>query len=281
MDPLASGRYEFQQEIGRGGMGRVVKARDTVLDRLVAIKIVEAGSDPSFIARLTREARATARLSHPNIVTVYDVGETSDSAFIVMEYVAGETLEKRMSQGGGPNWESFIPVLGQCAAALDYAHHEGIVHRDIKPSNIMIRSDGTPKILDFGIAKFVAVREAGLTQSGTFIGTPKYIAPEQVLGTGVGPWTDQYALGVIAYRLMAGRYPFDAENITRLFEQVTQETPPPPSTFNPSLPRSIDQALLKSLAKDPAQRFGSCTKLIEAIEDAPAENTGSRNAPTM
>ncbi|HEY2019145.1 MAG TPA: serine/threonine-protein kinase, partial [Bryobacteraceae bacterium] len=271
MDSRLPDRYDILEEIGRGGMGRVVKARDASLGRLVAIKIVESDSDPSFIARLTREAHATALLSHPNIVTVYDVGVTENSAFIVMEYVAGQTLEKRMKSMEAAEWGRFVPVLAPCADALDYAHMMGIVHRDIKPANIMIRDDAAPKILDFGIAMVAASHGTSLTQRGTFLGTPQFMSPEQILGNTVGPWTDQYAFALIIYRLLAGRHPFDGEETLRLFYQITQTPPPPPSTFNPALPQRIDQTLLKALAKNPEERFGSCVKLLEALVDSPVE----------
>ncbi len=268
MDQVLLGRYEILQELGRGGMGRVVKARDVSLLRLVAIKFVLGGNDPSFIARLLREAQATALLSHPNIVNIYDVGQVDDSAFIVMEYLAGHTLDTRMRYVPPEEWGRFVPALAQCAHALDYAHRKGIVHRDIKPSNIMITDDAVPKILDFGIARVAASAGTQITQTGSFLGTPSHMAPEQIHGANIGPRTDQYALAAIAYTLLTGRLPFVAPEIVSLIAQIVHNPPPVPSTLNPTLSRTVDQVLLKALEKDPAKRFGSCLELFEALEHA-------------
>ena len=275
MDRPLLERYEILEEIGRGGMGRVVRARDLSLLRLVAIKIVPAGNDPNYIERLTREARATALLSHPNIVAVYEMGQMDDSAFIVMEYVTGHTLETRMRGVPPAEWGRFVPMLAQCAGALDYAHRKGIVHRDIKPSNIMIRDDAVAKVLDFGIARVAASREASVTQTGTFVGTPLYMAPEQIFAAKADPRTDQYALAVIAYTLLAGRHPFTGTEVLQLIRQITQDLPPRPSSFNPALSRKADDVLLKALSKDPAKRFESCVELFAELDRCLSEEVAS------
>jgi serine/threonine protein kinase len=264
---LRFGRFEVIEEIGRGGMGRVLKARDLELGRLVAIKLVEGRVDPDFLARLKQEGHLIAILSHPNIVTIYELGQTEDSAFIVMEYVSGRSLERRMSDITPPEWGQFIPALKPCADALDYAHRRGIVHRDIKPSNIMIRDDGVPKILDFGIAKAtLSPDEDTRTLAGTFVGTLSYMAPEQATGGKMGPAADQYSLATIAYKLLAGRHPFGVADTIHLLFQVTQVEPPHPSSFNPALSRTTDSVLLRGLAKDPSMRYGSCAELVAELE---------------
>ncbi|MEP6539039.1 MAG: serine/threonine-protein kinase [Bryobacteraceae bacterium] len=276
MDEVLVGRYEILQEIGRGGMGRVVKARDLSLLRLVAIKVVRADNDPTFVSRLSREAQATALLSHPNIVNIYDVGQVDGAAFIVMEYLAGDTLETRMHYVPQDEWGRFLPMLGLCADALDYAHRKGIVHRDVKPSNIMITSEAVPKLLDFGIARVTASLGTQITQTGAFMGTPSHMAPEQIQGVNVGPRADQYSLAVTAFTLLTGRLPFPAADVISLIAQILHNAPPVPSSLNPALPRKVDQVLLKALDKDPANRFGSCLELFEALERATSETSAKR-----
>jgi serine/threonine protein kinase len=264
---LRFGRFEVIEEIGRGGMGRVLKARDPELGRVVAIKVVEGRTDPMFLSRLRREAQSIAILTHPNIVAIYDLGQAEDTTFIVMEYVSGRSLEARMSAVPPTEWGNFIPVLRPCADALDYAHRKGIVHRDIKPSNIMIRDDGVPKILDFGIARATLISdEETRTQPGTFVGTLSYMGPEQAIGGRIGPAADQYSLATIAYKLLAGRPPFEVVDTIRLLYQIVREEPPPPSAFNRTLSRTTDAVLLKGLAKDPSKRYGTCTELVQELE---------------
>jgi serine/threonine protein kinase len=267
----APGRYEILEEIGRGGTGHVVKARDSTLGRLVAIKLVRVGGNPEAQSRLQREARSSAILSHPNIVTAYDFGTADDLVYVVMEYVVGRTLQQRMQSVPPTEWARFLPALVQCGDALDFAHRRGIVHRDIKPSNIMIGDNGVPKILDFGIAKLAADREMSRTADGDLLGTPLFMAPEQVRGQPAGPQTDQYALALIAYNLLAGTHPLSAESTYGLLQAIVLVPPPPPSRWNPSLTRGIDQVLLKALSKDPAERFGSCRELFDALYGAESE----------
>lgn len=272
-------RYEILEELGRGGMGRVVKARDITLLRLVAIKFVESSNDVSFLARLTHEAQATALLSHPNIVTVYDAGQMDGLAFIVMEYVAGRTLRTVMGETDPAEWPRFLPALSRCGDALDYAHRMGIVHRDVKPSNIMITDQAIPKLLDFGIAKVIASRETVITQTGTFVGTLLYMAPEQATGGNIGPPADQYALALITYTLLVGRHPFSGTETVRLVYQIVEEEPPLPSTINRALPREIDSVLLKALSKDPAKRFGSCKEFFDRLDESFANPPQAASAP--
>ncbi len=262
---LDLGRYELLDELGRGGMGRVWKARDTALNRLVAVKFVESGGNPEVAERLKREGRAIALLSHPNIVTIYDVIEVDGEVCIVMEYVSGASLERRMRDTSLPERAQLLPLLSPCADALDYAHRRGVIHRDIKPSNIMVGEDGTAKVLDFGIAKISASVEMEATQTGTFLGTPLYAPPEQIMAGIVGPRSDQYSLGVVAYQLLAGRHPFDTRDTISLIHQITTRDAPAPSKFNPLLGRKTDHVLLRALSKNPADRFPSCREMFDAL----------------
>lgn len=266
------GRYEILEELGQGGLGRVVRARDLSLLRQVAIKIVPANHDEEFVERLRTEARATAILSHPNIVTVFDVGMDDDAAYIVMEYVSGTTLETRMRSVPAAEWPRFIPMLAQCGDALDFAHRKGIIHRDIKPSNIMIRDDAIAKVLDFGIAKVVAGRETGASQQDLLMGTPRYMAPEQIRGVNVGPWSDQYALATILYTLLSGRHPIAAEDMATVIRSILQDPVEPPSQFNKGVGSGVDRVILQALAKQPGDRFGTCREMFSALLEAVAED---------
>jgi serine/threonine protein kinase len=268
IDSALLSRYEILQELGRGGMGSVVKARDLKLLRLVAIKFVESLDDPSFVERLTREAQATALLSHPNIVTIFDTGQTGNSAFIVMEYVAGHTLQTRMTQLPPAEWRQFLPALALCGDALDYAHRKGITHRDVKPSNVMLSDESVPKLLDFGIAKVLASRENSITQAGSLLGTPLYMAPEQATGGAMGPRTDQYALALIAYQLLVGSHPFQGLGTVNLIYEIVEARLPAPSTLNPGLASAVDIVLLQALSKDPARRFASCKEFFDRLNAA-------------
>ncbi len=270
MDISPPSRYQPIAELGRGGMGRVLKAHDTALNRIVAIKLVKADSDPEIVERLKREALAIAKLSHPNIVTIFDVIEMDGDVGIVMEYVAGVTLEQRMRQESPTERVNLLPRLSPCADALDYAHRRGVIHRDIKPSNIMLGEDGLAKVLDFGIAKVASSRERSATQTGAFLGTPGYISPEQLTGGRIGPRTDQYSFAVLLYELLAGREPFQATEIDIYgqIHQIVTQPAPPPSTFNPALSRRTDQALLKALSKNPEDRFVSCREMFDGVAAA-------------
>ncbi len=224
--------YDLLEPIGRGGMGVVFKARQRALGRLVALKQIRAGldADPSELLRFQTEAEAAARLAHPNIVRVFDVGVQDGSPYIAMELVEGNSLAQRL--GAGPLQPPEAAVLVEkLARALDHAHVHGVVHRDLKPANILLTADLTPRIVDFGLVKFEGA--AALTQTGAIIGTPRYMAPEQSVGGPAGYAVDIYALGVILYECLTGSPPFDADTPLELIEQVRNTEPVAPASFCP------------------------------------------------
>jgi tRNA A-37 threonylcarbamoyl transferase component Bud32 len=286
------GRYKIVRELGRGAMGVVYHAIDPNIGRPVAIKTIRLGEgrkpeeQDRLRERLLREARSAGMLSHPGIVTIYDVEQQGDLAYIAMEYVDGPTLDHVLSQGPiAP--EQMFSILGQTAVALDYAHQKGTVHRDIKPANIMIAGDGTAKITDFGIAKINASDQ--FTVTGTIVGTPHYMSPEQVQGLAVDGRSDQFSLGVIAYEMLTGEKPYTGEHLTTVVYKIVAEEPVSPHRLNPSLAGAIENVLRKSLAKKPEGRYRSCQELTEALEKACAASRGwkamarggSLNEPTM
>src|SRR5712692_8565661 len=291
MDQL--GRYQIISELGRGAMGVVFRALDPSIGREVAIKtirlseVANAEQRGKQRERLFREARSAGILSHPGIVTVYDMAEQDETAYITMEFVQGSTLEQILALNEPLEPARLFSLLRQTAAALDYAHHRGIIHRDIKPANIIVNEAGTAKIADFGIAKISAADQ--LTQTGLIVGTPNYMAPEQVQGKPVSGLADQYSLTVLAYEMLTGDKPFVAEQLTTLVFQIVCEPPPPANRLNPTLGPQIEAVLQKGLSKQPDERYGDCTALVEALEAACAANPGWKslgrggglNLPTM
>jgi serine/threonine-protein kinase len=273
--PKTIGRYEVLEEIGRGSMGVVYKARDPRIGRVVALKCVSfsfplgPGEEEDFLRRFYHEAQIAGRLSHGNIVTIYDVGEKSaeGAAFIAMEYVTGSNLQELLAGGGRLPLTQIADLASQAADALDYAHANGVVHRDIKPGNLVLTESGQLKILDFGIARVTA---ADASRPGRFLGTPNYMAPEQVTGSPVDGRADQFALGVTLFHLMTGERPFAGESITAISYQVVNVTPPPPSRLNPTLPAAVDPILARALAKAPADRYPRCGDLAADLKSAVA-----------
>ena len=235
------GRYKIVRELGRGAMGVVYHAIDPNIGRPVAIKTIQLGNvrnpgeQERLRERLFREARSAGILSHPSIVTIYDVEQQDDLAFIAMEYVDGPTLDQILSAPRPIDPERMFRLLAQTAAALDYAHQKGIVHRDIKPANIMIAADGTAKITDFGIAKITTSEQ--LTMTGSIVGTPHYMSPEQVQGQPVDGRSDQFSLAVIAYEMLTGEKPYAGEHLTTVVYKIVAEEPVPPHTFERDLGR--------------------------------------------
>lgn len=267
------GRYEIVSEVGRGGMGIVYRGVDTVLGRTVAIKTIRLGEQGTpeeartLRERLIREARAAATLSHPNVVTVHDIGQEGDVDYIVMEFVQGRTLDGVLADPDAPHTqEFFLEVLEGAARALDYAHAHGIVHRDVKPSNILIQDRGGVKISDFGIAKLTS--STTMTETGKLLGSPHYMAPEQLKGERVTGSSDQFALAAIAYTLLTGRKPFDGDTFAALAAKVLFEDPPSPLLFNTRLSPEVEQVLSKAMSKDPAGRFESCAQFVDALKNA-------------
>ncbi len=266
------GRYQITRELGRGAMGVVYHAIDPTIGRPVAIKTLrlrdmDDGLHRSRLReRLFREARSAGALSHPGIVTIYDMDEVDGLAYIAMEFVDGHTLDQLLADPQGLSRERLIEVLRQAAAALDYAHRKGVVHRDIKPANIMIDTAGAVKITDFGIAKITQLE--GQTLTGVLIGTPNYMSPEQVQGHETDGRSDQFSLGVIAYEMLTGERPFSGEQISTVVYKIVTEQPVPAQNVNTSLNDGIDKVLRRGLAKKPDRRFASCTAFATALTTA-------------
>jgi serine/threonine protein kinase len=277
------GRYKIIRELGRGAMGVVYHAIDPNIGRPVAIKTIHFGGNrkPEEIEkmreRLFREARSAGMLSHPGIVTIYDVEQQGELAYIAMEYVDGPTLDQLLSESEPLDAERMFSILGQTAVALDYAHSKGIVHRDIKPANIMIAADGTSKIADFGIAKITAAEN--LTMTGSIVGTPHYMSPEQVQGQHVDGRSDQFSLAVIAYEMLTGEKPYTGEHLTTVVYKIVAEEPVLPRRLNPSLSTGIENVLRKALSKKPDARYRNCQEFVESMEKACAATKGWKLMP--
>jgi hypothetical protein len=255
--------YEIEDLLGRGGMGVVFRARHLRLNRVVALKMTLGGSyaGPRERSRFQREAEAVARLQHPNVVPIYDVGDSDGRAYFTMEYVAGGSLAQKLSGAPQPAREA-AALIATLACAVHVAHGSEIVHRDLKPANVLLAADGTPKISDFGLARRLD-GAAALTWSGTAVGTPSYMAPEQATGKpdAVGPAADIYSLGAILYEMLTGRPPFRAESAAATVEQVLTRDPVAPSRLNPTVPRDLETVCLKCLQKDPDKRYAAAAEL--------------------
>jgi len=265
------GKYQVGSEIGQGGMGKVYKGYDPTLDRYVALKVMAPHLtwEEEFVERFLREARSAARLRHPNIVTIYDVGRDRGWYYFSMDYVEGKTVAQLIKERGRTSIQDALQILRPLASALDYAHEQGLVHRDIKPSNVVVGDDGHVTLMDFGIAR--ASQTTRLTRSGAVMGTPEYMAPEQARGDDVDRRTDQYALGVIAYEMLVGKAPFQAESTPTLLYKIVHEGPPPLHDARPDLPRAATTALNQALAKEREHRYPTCTAFVDGLEQAGQE----------
>jgi serine/threonine-protein kinase len=266
------GRYALTEEIGRGSMGTVYKASDPLIERTVAVKTIDlAKLDDGSLeprARFLREAKAAGRLSHPGIVTIYDVGEIEDTAFIVMELVQGRSLKDILDRGEKIPLAAALAILSQTADALDFAHRHGVVHRDVKPGNVMLTRHGTVKITDFGIAR---IDQTKRTRTGILVGSPGYMSPEQLSGKPIDGRSDVFSLGSLLYELAAGKGPFDAErpeDVVTLMANITSRPHAPPSAVNPALPASTDAIVAKALAKRPADRYRSAGDMAADLRRA-------------
>ena len=286
MEVSQLGRYQIVAELGKGAMGVVYRALDPMLDRTVAIKTINMGLEleemAEYEARFYQEAKAAGRLSHPNIVTIYDVGNSGSIAYMAMELLDGKELRTMMAPGKPMPVATAADFAAQVADGLGYAHEHGVVHRDIKPANIMILRDGQVKITDFGIAH---MRSTNIrTQTGIVLGSPRYLSPEQVAGKRAEPRSDIFALGVILYEMVSGKAPFTGEDVSSIMFQILHFAPPPPSSLNPAVPEMLDFIVAKALAKSPENRYSNARELARDLRESGKrgrgrERTASTTAP--
>ena len=262
------GRYEVIEKVGQGGMAEVYRARDDLLGREVAVKVLaeRLSTDSSFVERFRREAQAAANLSHPNIVSLYDFGNDEAAYFIVMELIDGRGLETVISDDGPLLPERAAEIAADVARALDRAHTAGLVHRDIKPSNIMITSYGQTKVTDFGIARALGDGEQTMTQTGMVIGTASYLSPEQAQGNPVDARSDVYALGCVLYEMLTGRAPFQGDTPLSIAYKHVREDAQTPSSVNPDVPEALDAVTMKALAKNPDNRYQTAREMQEDLQ---------------
>ena len=258
------GRYELIGEIGQGGMGQVFRARDPLIERDMAIKTIPMHLDTEarreFEARFLREAQSAGRLSHPNIVTIYDVGETDDLVYIAMEYLPGKSLREILDASRGLPLDLMLETAVQMADSLAYAHEHGVVHRDVKPSNVIVTADrGTVKLTDFSIAYLAAASDR--TRAGMMLGSPRYMSPEQVKGEAVDGRSDIFSLGAVCHEMLTGRPVFDAEALPALLFRIVNSPVPAPGELRAGVPLELDRIILKCLAKNPQERYAKASDL--------------------
>jgi eukaryotic-like serine/threonine-protein kinase len=263
---LIADRYELEELVGKGGMSSVYRARDRLLERTVAIKVLHEhhSRDDDYVERFRREARAAARLQHPNIVTVIDRGEADERQFIVFEFVDGENLKQLVEREGRLPVRTALELGIEIGRALAFAHASGLVHRDVKPQNVLLRN-GDVKVTDFGIARSIDVK-SGLTETGTVLGTSDYIAPEQAGGRQVDALSDVYSLGVVIYELLAGTPPYSGESFVAVAMQHVHDPVPSISSVRPEVPPRLETALRRAMAKEPADRFGSMDEFVSELQ---------------
>ena len=286
-------RYKIQEKIGNGGMATVYKALDQILNRYVAVKVLreEFTTDEEFIKRFNAEAQSAARLTHPNIVSVYDVGQEYNIYYIVMELSQGKTLKQIIEEDGHLSWKWAVNIAIQIASALEMAHKNNIIHRDIKPHNIMITEDGVAKVTDFGIAK--AVSNSTITAFGTTLGSVHYFSPEHARGGYTDSKSDLYSLGVVMYEMVTGKVPFDADTPVSIALKHMQEEPVPPIKVNKEIPFAVNQIILKAMKKDPNERYQNASEMIKDlnialkrpeggfVEERNFEDSFTRRIPTV
>jgi serine/threonine-protein kinase len=264
--PERIGRYQVVERIGRGAMGLVYRARDESMNREVALKVLTADieDDPDIRARFHREAEAAARLSHPNIITIYDVGEDGDRFFIVMELLRGLILKDYLKQPEGARLEKKLDLMAQLCTGVGAAHRASVYHRDIKPGNIFVRDDGILKILDFGVAR---IASSSMTASGFIVGTPDYMSPEQAKGWEIDPRSDIFSLGGVFYFMLTGRKPFPATDLPTLFHQIQSDEPPAPlEPLSIDVPPALTALIMKALSKKRETRYQTCQEMLADLE---------------
>src|SRR5215218_8568697 len=279
---VIGGRYELEELVGRGGMSNVYRAHDRLLERTVALKLLHDrySDDDEYVERFRREARAAARLSHPNIVTVIDRGEQEGRQYIVFEHVAGENLKEVVRNRGALPIKQAIELVLQVARALSFAHEHGLVHRDVKPQNVLLNGDGRAKVTDFGIARTLDVD--GVTITGTVLGTSHYISPEQARGEQVDAQSDVYSLGAVLYELLTGEVPFPGDNFVAVAMRHIREEPPSVLEQRPEVSVRLAAAAERALEKDPEKRFGSMHAFVEELQACLAAlGEEGENEPTM
>ena len=262
---MLNNRYEILEKIGNGGMATVYKAKCHVLNRYVAVKVLrdEFTTDSEFIKKFNTEAQSAASLTHPNIVSIYDVCNEDNLYYIVMELIQGKTLKEIIVEDGMLSWKWSVNIAMQIASALEMAHKHNIIHRDIKPHNIIITEDGIAKVTDFGIAK--AVSNSTITAFGTTIGSVHYFSPEHARGGFTDAKSDLYSLGVVMYEMLTGRVPFDADTPVSVALKQVQEEPIDPLKYNSNIPISVDKIILKAMQKDPNLRYQNATQMLEDL----------------
>ncbi len=290
---VIAGRYRVEGRLGVGGMSTVLLALDERLERHVAIKLLaeHLADDPTFVSRFRREALAAARLVHPNIVQVFDSGfdQSAHQHFIVMEYVPGRSCAEILRDRGHLDVAQTVDIVAQACRGLDYAHRNGVVHRDVKPGNLLVSESGVVKLADFGIAR--ATGQTSITQVGSVLGTAAYLSPEQARGEEAGPAADLYSLGVVAYQLLSGRLPYEANSLAELALKQQRESPTPLRRLNPNVPQTLSEAIAVSISVVPEERPRTAVELSEMIEDgangispwdeeAPTRHMGSGQAAT-
>ena len=261
------GRYEIISELGQGAMGVVYKAIDPLIDRVVAIKTINLGlaldEKEEYEGRFYQEAKAAGRLSHPNIVTIFDLGKSGDIAYIAMEFLQGRELRDILNDNQILPVENVLSIVAQVALGLAYAHEHGIVHRDVKPSNVMVGADGHVKITDFGIARMESASVR--TQTGMVLGSPKYMSPEQVMGKLIDQRSDVFSLGVVLYEMLTGKAPFVGENVNAIMYQTLNSIPSPPGSLNKAVPDMLNFIVAKALAKGLDDRYQSAKELADDL----------------
>lgn len=271
------GRYVISHELGRGGMGVVYEAMDPLIGRSIAVKVIriqtlaDPGSAGFLRDRLFREARSAGSLSHTGIVTIFDVGADGDEAFIIMERIIGPSLQEFVTARQRLDTKRVLDILSQTAAALDYAHSNRVVHRDIKPANIMLSNGATVKITDFGIAKVVS--DASETLTGFSLGTPSYMSPEQIEAQPVDGRSDQFSLAAVAYQMLTGCLPFQADSVPSLLHTIIYGERPSARAVNPELPEAVDEVLKRGLNRNPIRRYATCSEFSKALADAARSGT--------